>query len=425
MSTIYVGTVKAIADLVLVPNENLYTGSKKIMDCFGELDALDEDLLNVASGIYAADLATPRRERELHCRDIEITIEVVHKQSWDQVQKKLQYALYVLSKDNWKIAFVKRKIKSSTYLDWNGSEGAVLLFSGGIDSMAGASEFLTRKEPLVLVSHSSQGNSVVDKSQKDVYQALCNHYKQKVPYYPIKVYGRNKGAHTFPDERENTQRTRSFLFLTLAALVMKKNKMSKILFMAENGQFAVHLPLNQARVGPFSTHTADPLFLQYAQEIFSHLLENDNFCIENPFLYKTKAEVFAVLPDPLKKKAIHSASCWKISRTKQHCGECVPCISRRIAIEYNGLSFNEYLHDVFKSDLKTLPEDNTGKRNMVDYLEFISTFKSIGDIKALINHHPELHNDAFDLEKVIKMYHNMAKQSYKVLDKYPNVVKMY
>ncbi len=424
MSSIYVGTGSSVADLVLVPGENLYTGSKKVQEYYSDLDTLDEDLLNVAAGIYAADLATMRSDREQNCRDIALTIEVRHKQGWDAIRKKLKYALYVLSKDNWEITFVKKAGKTNADLDWNGASGAVLLFSGGIDSMAGASDFLAKKEPLVLVSHSSQGNSEVDKSQKDVYKALCKYYKQEIPYFPIKVYGRNKDPYDFPEERENSQRTRSFLFLTLAALVMKKKKMKRVLFMAENGQFAVHLPLNQARIGPFSTHTADPLFLSLAKEIFSHLLENEDFVIENPFLYKTKAEVFAVLPAQLQKAAIKSASCWKISRVKMHCGECVPCMSRRIAVEYNGLSFPEYKVDLFNENIKALPEEHTGKRNLSDYLEFIATFKSVKDIPKILSDHPELYNDAFNQEAVIKMYHRMAQQSYKVLSNYPNVVKL-
>src|SRR5690606_21825621 len=112
-----------------------------------------------------------------------------------------------------------------------------------------------------------------------------------------RVFGRNKGEFHFPtdEERENTQRTRSFLFLSLAALTARRVGFRKIISIAENGQFAIHLPLNPSRVGPFSTHTANPKFVDLAKEIFIKLLSLDNLVIENPFLYKTKGEVVSIL----------------------------------------------------------------------------------------------------------------------------------
>lgn len=147
-------------------------------------------------------------------------------------------------------------------------------------------------------------NHIVDACQNKIHDAIEKHYKTQIRHIHIKVYGRNQGGYDFPkdDLRENTQRTRSFLFLSLAALVTRRCDFNKILFMAENGQFAIHLPLNSARVGPFSTHTADPEFVARVQKIFQMLLGNPDFEIHNPFLYKTKAEVFALLPDELKKK---------------------------------------------------------------------------------------------------------------------------
>jgi len=57
-------------------------------------------------------------------------------------------------------------------------------------------------------------------------------------------------------DAENSQRTRSFLFLVLGALAARRVGHRKILLLAENGQMAIHLPLTQGRIGAFSTHTA-------------------------------------------------------------------------------------------------------------------------------------------------------------------------
>ena len=198
--------------------------------------------------------------------------------------------------------------------------------------------------------------------------------------------------------------------------------------MAENGQFAIHLPLNQARVGPFSTHTADPQFVCYVQDMFRILLSNSEFEIENPFLYKTKAEVFALLPKNLQNEVHLSATCWKISRppADKHCGFCIPCISRRIAIEFNGLKVDEYQFDIFNTDLNKLNDNDDKKRNFIDYLEFILKFKKVTTVNRndLLNEFPELYNPAFDKEMALKLYERVSSQSFSVFKDYPQVLKI-
>lgn len=415
-------------DVHLCPGQNLYTGIDYFTKEFGSTNSLEEDLFNLASGIYAADLAIHRQEREHYIRNIDLNIEVVNLHAFERIKNLLESSLLTVSRDNWNIKFVQKKGNSTSDFDWKNNEGAVLLFSGGIDSMCAAAQFVSEQRNLALVSHNSHGNVVIDNCQRNVHAALEKHFKQTIKHIHIKVYGRKHGSFQFPEERENTQRTRSFLFLTLAALVTRRCGFNKVLYMAENGQFAIHLPLNQARVGPFSTHTADPQFVCDAQEIFRMLLGNPTFEIQNPFLYKTKAEVFAVLPIALKKEVSHSASCWKISHVpgNQHCGFCIPCISRRIALEYNGITVSEYQHDIFNIDLNTLSDDDDRKRNLIDYLEFVSKFKKVtrANQNDLLNEFPELYNPAFDTNMALKLYERVSDQSFSVFKKYPQVLKI-
>lgn len=427
---ISVGETNLGADLQLCPSKNLYTGLQYFENEFGVVDSLEEDMLNLASGVYAADLAVIRNERENFLRTIELTVEVVNFHAFERVKDKLSSALLILSRDNWHIKFVPKTGTPVANLQWQNKQGAALLFSGGIDSMCAASDFISRKTDLVLVSHNTHANKVVDKCQRNVHKVLQDFYKTKVRHIHIKVYGRKSSTHGFPDanKRENTQRTRSFLFLSLAALITRRCGFNKVLYMAENGQFAIHLPLNSARVGPFSTHTADPNFVTHAQEIFRIVLSNPLFEISNPFLYKTKAEVFALMPKRLQKEVQNSASCWMISHVPQekHCGICIPCISRRIAIEYNGQKVNEYHTDIFTTDLNTLPDDNTGKRNLIDYLEFITRFKKVTaqNKDELICEFPELINPSIDEDKALKLYERVSQQSFKVFQNYPKVLSI-
>jgi len=415
-------------DIHLCPGQNLYTGIKYFTDEFGKVNSLEEDLFNLASGIYASDLAILRKEREHYIRSIDLNVEVVNIHAFERIKDLLEKALLTVSRDNWNITFVKKQGTSTDNFDWQNKEGAVLLFSGGVDSMCAAADFVRHRMDLVLVSHNSHGNIAIDNCQKNVHAAIEKHFNQTIKHIHIKVYGRKHGKYGFPEERENTQRTRSFLFLTLAALITRRSGYNKVLYMAENGQFAIHLPLNEARVGPFSTHTADPQFVQDTKDIFRTILSNKSFEIINPFLYKTKAEVFAVLPKPLQKEAYHSASCWKISHVpgNKHCGFCIPCISRRIAFEYNDMIFNEYDFDIFNIDMNNLKDDDDKKRNLIDYLEFVSKFKKVtkANKNTLLDKFPELYNTAFDTDAALKLYERVAFQSFEVFKKYPQVIKM-
>ncbi len=427
---IYVGHLKSDSDLHLYPGKNLFTGLTYFEKEFGKANSLEDDILNLASGIYAADLAAERNEREEFLRSIKLTIEVVNIHAFERIKTLLNSALLILSRDNWEIDFIEKKGNPVSRLEWQKKEGAVLLFSGGIDSMCAASDFLNKNQDLVLVSHNTHANKVVEKSQKQVHKVLEEYYKKKVRHIHIKVYARKAEKYSFPapKERENTQRTRSFLFLALAAIVTRRCGYNKVLYMAENGQFAIHLPLNTARVGPFSTQTADPHFILHAQSIFQTLLRNSDFQIVNSFLYKTKAEVVALLPKPLYSEIHNSVSCWMISYVpgEKHCGVCIPCISRRIALEYNGIKLNEYHTDIFKTDINSLSDDDSGKKNITDYLEFITRFKKVTAQNKLdlICSFPELINPSFDENEALKLYERVSQQSFNVFKKYPKVLKL-
>lgn len=413
------------ADLHLYPGKNLYTGLKYLEDYFGPLNSLEKDLINVSAGIYGADLACQRKERERFIRDININLEVANIHAFERIKEDLEYALHLTSKDNWDITFKPRNETPVNHLEWHDKEGAVLLFSGGLDSFSAAVDILHGIDEINLVSHITHGNRVVESSQNRCKEVLGKFYKEKtINHYQIKAYGRNSSPYSFPTERENTQRTRSFLFLSLATIISRRKGLSRILYIAENGQFAIHLPLNSSRVGPFSTHTADPGYVNQLESVFKTLLSNENFKIENPFLYKTKGEVVGVIPEELLAKTDITNSCWMIQRLKKHCGVCIPCISRRISLEWNGKSFDEYKTDLFSENLGELDQNDTGKRNIVDYLEFISNFDGNKTDEELTFEFPELFDSMINQDEAIKMYQRLFDQSMEVLSNYQNLEKI-
>lgn len=429
MKVIVSSAAKESADLHLIPGRNFTTGVNDFRKRFTTPTSMEEDLLVVSSAIYVTDLAVKRGEAENYIRDIDLTIEVVNIHAFERIKDDLLQALIVLSNDNWTLNFRQKNGQSESLQRRQEKEGVALLFSGGLDSFSAAARFLKAKTPLYLISHVTH-NRVIEGSQKVLVQILEKHFSHSCERIPFRVFGRSHGALTFPseDDRENTQRTRSFLFLAVAALSARRIGIKKVLTIAENGQFAIHLPLNSARVGPFSTHTAHPEFIFYMQKLLRVLLSFEELTIENPYVYMTKSEVLSDLGPDMYKYIPSSVTCWKASRVSEmsHCGFCIPCISRRIALEHLNLGIAEYKRDLFSEDVDTLPPDDTGKRNLNDLAEFISNFRKYTPRKKelLLENFWELYNEYFDQDAVINMYARFSAEAYRVLSKYPTLKRL-
>jgi hypothetical protein len=99
---VYIGDNEAIIgyDIVLVPGQNLYTGRNAFLEHFDSITTLEEDMLNLASAIYATDLAIKRAELEHYIREIEFDLEVINIHAFERIKDLLTEALYTLSCDN-------------------------------------------------------------------------------------------------------------------------------------------------------------------------------------------------------------------------------------------------------------------------------------------------------------------------------------
>ena len=148
--------------------------------------------------------------------------------------------------------------------------------------------------------------------------------------------------------------------------------------------------------------------------------------LQNPYVYKTKAEVISPILAGLPDSVPISTSCWKNARLKKpatHCGACIPCYVRRIAIETHSADPTAYERDVWSSAIGGLPEEDDGRRNFVDLAEFIRRFESMNSAD-LMAEFPDLYCDDFDPIKVIEMYRRFAAEARSVLTKYPTVASI-
>ena len=422
------GETSENGSLKLRPGVNFITGEKEFKSWFKTPTSLEVDVLTVASAIFAADLAFQRGERSNFQRQIHLTIPVVNRPAFQHVAEDFRTALWRVSNDAWTLNFVQREGAPETNPMWmREGEGKVLLFSGGLDSMAAAILYGEAGEQTHLASHVT-ANPVIRNAQQNTFGYLNDRFPAQFSYRPFRVSctDRTKEGFPFPknSERESTQRTRSMLFLALAALVARRNGVEDVVVIAENGQMAIHLPLTTSRIGAFSTHTAHPEFIQMMNELLSTLLDYP-INIQNPFLYMTKAEVVAATVKRHREVIEGTVSCWKASRVggdKKHCGYCVPCLSRRIALETHGLELPEYQTDLLREEVSSLGIEHEGKRNLVEMIEFVSTFSGSRSQADLESEYPDLLlGEEIDATAAVEMYRRFARETLDVFDHYPSV----
>jgi 7-cyano-7-deazaguanine synthase in queuosine biosynthesis len=393
---------------------DVLTGEKDFVKNFGTVTSLESDLLTLAAAVFAADRGQARGEREDFSRQFELHVPIVNIGRLLPLMPTVGEILRLLSNDLWEITLYQQKGVLEHPASKKLGPGKVLLFSGGLDSLAAAVEYSAETPPLALISHATKNRqtTTAQTTLRDTLIAAGGTYSHQSFF----VSSRNIGG--FVHDLENSQRTRSFVFLILAALSARRLDRRQVLTIAENGQMAIHLPLSSARIGAFSTHTAHPEVLRKMQSFLSAALEL-NLSISNPYISKTKREVIAPIVDRAVETIVISNSCWKSARLPSnvtHCGECIPCFIRRIAIESYMPDPTSYGRDLFSEDFRSLPPEDEGRRNLADLAEFTLKFEVLSDTE-LLDEWPELF--AIDSAQAIAMYRRAAAETRKILAPYP------
>jgi 7-cyano-7-deazaguanine synthase in queuosine biosynthesis len=285
------------------------------------------DLLSLALSVIGADTGVRRDESpDGWTRQIDLQVAVSDPDFWSARNDLIQRQLRFLTTDLWRIAFTDGGIQPTppdepTLRD----EDSVSLLSGGLDSLVGAVDLVSRdgRRPY-LVSQISPGD-------KDKQRRFASGIGGGLGHLQL-----NHNANC-PGDNELSQRARSIIFLAygvlLATALKRYHDGREIpLFVCENGFIAINPPLTTGRLGSLSTRTAHPVFLK----LFQQLLESAglNVRITNPYEFVTKGEMLSSCADQafLRKHASTTTSCGRYARTGfRHCGRCVPCIIRRAA----------------------------------------------------------------------------------------------
>lgn len=374
---------------------------------FQPVPSLFNDLLEVATYVYSADQVIRRGADDVDTfgdgwrRDLHFVVPVRNPDFWNSapVQEVLCATLGFLSDDQYQFDFIKldQDHPFQEYLGFDDTQQMyrkpeqVVMFSGGLDSLAGAiDEVVNQKRRVLLVTHKS-----TNKLNK-CHQTLENLLAEKAngnapPRITVRVHKSKEMNH------EYTQRSRSFLYVSIGATIAKMLGLNSVRFY-ENGVISLNLPVCAQVVGGRATRTTHPRVMKGFQDIIS-LVAGESFTVENPYIWKTKADVVKVITDAGCEDLIrHSMTCthtWEMTNQHTHCGGCSQCIDRRFAVlaakadQYDPV-------DHYKFDVFTQSRDAQDQKKNVDkimaaaYLERANQVRNLTDVAQFVSSYPDV-----------------------------------
>lgn len=348
------------------------------------------DLLDIAAYVYAADSAISRGDSDdrrlgaLWRRRFRFEISVRQPSLWSSsaVMPALIEMLSFLSEDDFSFEFgqLERPTSEATHLDLETPADFVpddvILFSGGLDSLAGALEALVAHgRKVALVSHHSV--PTVAAPQNNLVSDLRNRFgATRVVHIPVWM-NLLDGTNI-----ESTHRTRSFLFTALAAVTARLFDLDRFSFF-ENGIVSLNLPPVAQVVGSRATRSTHPHALAGFRRLLSAVV-GQPFYVDNPFAWMTKTQIVERIARNGGADLIrHSRSCVQVrGRTTQHphCGLCSQCLDRRFAVIAAGQSAADP-SEAYEVDLFTGARPKGRDREMaLAYVRSLTMIKNMDEV---------------------------------------------
>ena len=379
------------------------------------------DLLEIAAYVYCADRLVSRGNKanlESHnwSRLFHFAIKVRDFDFWNSsaIKEGLKNAIRFMSGDR-RPHFIFEPGHSTPQADLfdkrafqieSQQNTKVILFSGGLDSLAGIVECLESSSDLLcLVSHRS-GQPRTAKTQDQLVKALHERYPDRIKHY--KFYCSLSKIRA----REETQRTRSFLYTSIAYALAHALSQQGI-FVYENGVTSINFPKRQDQMNARASRTTHPQAMALLGNLFSEIA---GFKIEisTPFLWNTKTDIFRLLGELGRADLITSTvSCsqtFRHSGQATHCGGCSQCIDRRFA------AYGSELDDVDEGGIYTSDfirreiENDEVRTTLLDYFRQAKNFtewdlmtfysKMVNELVDLIDYVPGANEE----EKVNKIW---------------------
>jgi 7-cyano-7-deazaguanine synthase in queuosine biosynthesis len=326
------------------------------------------DLLDIAASIFQVEKQISGMKGTNPPNEFKLEMSLRKPDVWnDEAQSLLSEILRILGNASWSFEFNHGANRNTAECECEkekpNSIENIVLFSGGLDSTCGIISKIGKRDKIRLLSYYSTHQKTL---QKDIAKELG--YK---PPVQVRINWKEKPG------RGRTFYYRSFLFLSLAALLADSWKIKQIL-QFENGILASAIP--PAPIWMMTKHTHPSLHLKF-QELMEKLFEG-SWQVKNPFLLKTKRQIL----EEAKKKAKlvntklklseifeRTETCWfhwsnRVPGDKKTpgrpCGICVPCLVRRTA-----LPGETYEYNLIEDDIKNDPKKGIAFRSYYGFLK--------------------------------------------------------
>jgi hypothetical protein len=313
---------------------------------FRLLEPVERDLLRLAASVVFADRGQ-RRPRDFNRRIALLCgVEAVDVWSHPVVAAQLKRCLKTLTRDAWNIGFqpaseLQRQLRLR-YEPESDLSGIAVPYSDGLDSLATRAllEDVERSPPLCVTVITRAG--------------IGSRIRAAVPQaWAWAAFAPGAGKHAEPSFR-----SRSFLFLAVAAVVARLRGIRRIL-VPETGQGAIGAALTPIDEPP--AVGAHPRFTQEMTRLFELLWPDGTVRIEHPNLWLTKAQLLGnalshvghggISPESV--AATRSCTTRKLIANvdDRACGICPNCLTRRVALVNAGLAELEQQEDLIWRDL--------------------------------------------------------------------------
>ena len=388
------------------------------------------DLIEIAAYVYCADRWASRGPKdavEYHAwaRSFHFIIKVQDHKFWSRsaVSEALSRALTFMTGDaEYTFTFQPGHstdptslFDSKKFILDQKQNVSVMLFSGGLDSLAGTLQRLEKTSDLIfLVSHRSQPGT--KKTQDRLVEALTNHYANRIQHLRFQCNLRETRA------VEETQQTRAFLYTSIASAIAQVGGQNRF-FICENGVTSMNFPRREDLSNARASRTTHPKTIRYLQELFS-LVVDQAMQIETPLMWKTKTDVMAdIVKGPYPELLTSCVSCSKTFRNlaqSTHCGGCSQCIDRRFAAygakadawDHSGLyAIDMVAQSISEGDMRTTAIDYVRQaRNF--YTWNIEHFYSemISELSDLVDYVPDCASEEEAVENIWELCRRHGRQ---------------
>lgn len=371
----------------------------------GFIKPIGIDLLMLSLAVYGADRWILRKSAsDGWKRKIHIHLPVLELEKMNENKRLLTEILDFLSGDEWQLSFRQRDFTSNENkwrkkIDKSKMEGINVdrfcMFSGGLDSFIGAIDLLEENPSNVAFVSTYGGGKGVKEYQTALRKELASEYKlDEAHFFSFFVvpYG----------GKEDTMRSRSFMFFSHAIALASSFEGSIDLFVPENGFISLNVPLTYSRIGTSSTRTTHPHYMQLLQQLVGNL--GLNLQLKNPYQFRTKGEMLLECTNQsfLARNISSTMSCSHpdVGRMRgesetQHCGTCLPCVIRRAAIKTAGIKETAQYYD------PDFTSGDTARTNLNSYLQGLHKYKESKAYLAIQSSGP-LRNDIENYESIYK-----------------------